>query len=437
VSLRIDGATVVDPAPESPRVREDVSIHVDEGCVRSIGDARPEAERVLSADGDLVLPGLVNAHGHAPMTLLRGYADDLGLERWLEQAVWPVEAHLEREHVLAGARLAVAEMLAAGVTGFADMYLFEDAVAQAADEAGLACLAGASIVDQPTAEGRPEEVMANAEALLADHDPTQGRVRGSLAPHAVYTCGPETLATVADLAETHEARIQVHVAETMGEVYEAEADHGRRPVAHLDEHGCLTEHAIFAHCGWMTRAEGRQVAEAGASVAHCPTANQKLATGGTTPVPELVEAGAAVAVGTDGPASNNRIDVLQEAKRAALLHKHHRWRADVVPAEQALAMATREAAFALGFEQAGRVREGAWADLAVIDVDQPHLRPMHDPVSQVVYAARGGDVRATIVDGQLAYEEGRYPGLDVEAVVDEAERAAADLVSKAETHGGT
>jgi 5-methylthioadenosine/S-adenosylhomocysteine deaminase len=432
VSLRIASATVLDPAPEGPRVLTDTDVHLAQARVREIGEDVPEADHVVAAEGDLLVPGLVNAHGHAPMTLLRGRGDDLPLEPWLEEAIWPLEAHLTREHVLAGARLACAEMIAHGVTAFADMYLFEDAVAQAADEAGLACLAGASIANAVTAEGPPEEVFANARELLAEHPPGEGRVRGSLAPHAVYTCGPATLERVAELADEIGARLQVHLAETMSEVYETEAEHGARPLAHLEAHGCLREGTILAHGGWMTREEARRVGEVGASMAHCPTANQKLATGGTTPVPELVDAGATVALGTDGPASNNRIDVLQEAKRAALLHKHHRWRADVVPAEQALAMATREGARALGFEQAGRVREGAWADLALLDTDQPHLQPMHDRVSQAVYAAHAGDVRATIAGGELVYADGEHRTMDLDAVLAETREAAGDLVAKAE-----
>lgn len=437
MSLRVDQATVLDPAPDGVRILDEVNVHLEQGRVRSVGDERPTADRVLDADGDLLLPGLANAHGHAPMTLLRGLADDRELQAWLRETVWPIEAHLTREHVLAGARLACLEMLAHGITCFADMYLFEDAVAQAAEEAGLACLAGASVTDQVTAEGTPEEVFANAEALFETHPPGEGRVRASLAPHAVYTCGPDTLERVAELARERGARIQTHVAETMAEVYEAEADHGHRPLGHLDEHGCLREGTVLAHGGWMTREEARRVAEAGASLAHCPTANEKLATGGTTPVPELLEAGATLALGTDGPASNNRIDVLQEAHRAALVHKQARWDASVLPAEQVLAMATREGALALGFEQAGRVAEGAWADLALVGTDRASLQPMHDPVSQAVYAARGGDVRATIVAGELAYLEGEHLALDADTVISDARAAADELLAAArEASGG-
>jgi 5-methylthioadenosine/S-adenosylhomocysteine deaminase len=431
VSLLVEHATVLDPAPEGLLVHEDTNVRIDDGRIQAVGSTARGADRVLDADGDLLLPGLVNAHGHAPMTLLRGVAEDRPLQAWLEEAVWPIETHLEPEHVLAGARLACAEMIEHGITAFADMYLFEDAVAQAADETGLACLAGASITDAVTAEGGPEEVLAHARELLDEHPPGEGRVRGSLAPHAVYTCGPDTLERVAAIADDEGARIQTHLAETMSEVYTTEDEHGQRPLAHLDEHGCLREGTILAHGGWMTRAEARRIGDADAVLAHCPTANEKLATGGVAPVPELLDADAGVAFGTDGPASNNRIDVLQEAKRAALLHKHHRWDAEQLPAEQVLAMASRGGAEALGFEQAGRVTEGAWADLALVSTEAAHMQPVHDPVAQVLHAAHAGDVRATIVDGELAYHEGKHVAMDVDAIVDEAEEAAEHLVAAA------
>jgi 5-methylthioadenosine/S-adenosylhomocysteine deaminase len=432
VSLRVDDVTVLDPALEGVRVLENVQVRIEEARVDEVGTGLPGADRVVDGESGVLVPGLVNAHGHAPMTLLRGYADDLELDRWLHERVWPVEAHLEREHVLAGALLACAEMIAGGITAFADMYLFEDAVAQAADQAGMACLAGASIADLETAQGGRDASIDRARALLDEHPPGQGRVRGALAPHAVYTCGADTMETVAGIAQAESARVQTHAAETRREVYECETEHGQRPIAVLDEHGCLTERSVLAHCGWITKAEARRIGEAGASVAHCPTANMKLATGGYAPLPELFGADATVAVGTDGPASNNRIDVFQEAKRAALVQKHHRWDAEIVPAEQVLRMATRAGAQALGFEELGRVAEGFGADLALLDVNQPHLQPLHDPVSQAVYAARAGDVRTTIAAGDVVYHEGEHATLDVDGVLDRAGTAADDLVSKAQ-----
>jgi 5-methylthioadenosine/S-adenosylhomocysteine deaminase len=436
VSLRVDDVTVLDPAPEGPRVLEDVQVRVADGRVEQVGAGLPGADRVVDGEGGLLVPGLVNAHAHVAMTLLRGYAEDLPLERWLRDRVWPIEAHLTPERVLAGARLGCMEMLASGVTAFADMYLFEGQVARAAREAGVACLAGANVADADTAEGPGEEAVDRAEAFLDEHPPeADGRVRGSLAPHSAYTCSGETLEACAELADRTGARLQTHVAETRREVYTVEADTGRRPLAQLDAAGCLREGTILAHGGWLTKGEARRIGEAGAGLAHCPTSNMKLATGGRAPVPELREAGAPVGLGTDGPASNGRLDVLQEAKRAALVHKDHRRQADLLPAGEALRLATREGALALGFDGLGRVAEGYSADLALVDVDRPHLQPVHDPVAQAVHAARAGDVRLTVADGELVYEEGAWPALDAEAIVEDARQAARELVQAAESAG--
>lgn len=432
MSLRVDDVTAIDPAPDGLRVRPGVSVRVSEGRIEEIGEGLPEADRVVDGRGGLLVPGFVNAHGHCAMTLLRGVADDLPLDRWLRERVWPIEANLTAEAVAVGARLGIAEMLAAGVTGFADMYLFEEAVAAVAEQAGIRCLAGASVVDFETPEGPADQALDRAEALLAAYPPdSEGLVRGSVAPHATYTCEEATLAACAELAEEHGAIVQTHCSETRREVYRLQRDTGNRPVTQLEAAGCLGERTILAHCGWITKDEARTIQAAGASVAHCPTANMKLATGGIAPVPELRQAGACVALGSDGPASNNTIDPFQEAKRAALLHKHHRWDAQVLPAEEVLAMATRAGAEACGFQDAGRLAQGARADLALVDVDAAHHAPMHDPVSQLVYAARPGDVRSTIVEGELVYHEGEHRTLDREAVVAEAGATAEALVPEA------
>lgn len=429
MSLRLDRATVLDPAPEGVRVLREASVHIEDGRITSVGSDRPEAERVFDVRGDLVLPGLVNAHTHVAMTLLRGHADELPLERWLETRIWPAEARLDADLVGAGARLGIAEMLAGGVTAFADMYFFEDAAAKAAEAAGMRCLAGFALVDFGTPELAPEEQPKACEAFLARYPSDAPLVRGSVAPHATYTCGPETLARAAELSKRFDARLQVHCNETRHEVYSVEERTGRRPLAQLAEHGCLDERTLLAHCGWTTKDEVRRIAASGATVTHNPVANMKLATGGYAPVPELLAAGARVALGTDGPASNNRLDLFETMKLTSILHKHHRWQADAMPAGQVLAMATREGAHALSFTDAGRVTEGAAADLCVVNLSAPHAHPLHDPVSQAVYALSAGDVRLTIVAGRILYEEGRFTSLELDAVVREADEAAARLTA--------
>ncbi len=431
MSLRLDHALVVDPAPGGPRILEDTSLLLRDGKIARIGDDLPDAHRVLDCRGCIVAPGLVNAHTHAAMVLLRGTADGLPLERWLEERIWPAEARFTAQTVRAGGDLAIAEMLAGGTTAFADMYFFEDQVAQAAQDAGIRCVAGFTLVGFDTPEFATEDLLDEAERFLGRWPADGGLVQGSVAPHATYTCDQQTLQAAAGLAEDHGGLLQTHCSETRHEVYSVEQDTGERPVGRLVETGCLTGHALVAHCGWITKAEVEAIAGTGATVVHNPVANMKLATGGYAPVPELLEAGVDVALGTDGAASNNRLDMFETMKTTALIHKHHRWQADVLPADQVLAMATRVGAQALGIAGGGRATEGAPADLMVVDTARPHLRPMNDPVSHLVYAAQPSDVRATVVAGELVYKDGAFlqPGFDLEAVVEAADQAAGQVLS--------
>lgn len=430
MSLRLDHALVVDPAPDGPRILEDTSLFVQDGKIARIGDELPEAEQVLDCQGGIVAPGLVNAHTHAAMVLLRGTADDLPLERWLEDRIWPAEARLTAETVRAGTDLAIAEMLAGGTTAFADMYVFEDQVAQAAQDAGIRCVAGFSLIGFATPEFAADDLLDEAEGFLGRWPADGELVQGSVAPHATYTCDQGTLEAAAGLAGDHGGLLQTHCSETRHEVYSVEQETGRRPVARLAETGCLTDRALVAHCGWITKPEVDEIARSGATVVHNPVANMKLATGGYAPVPELIEAGVDVALGTDGAASNNRLDMFETMKATALIHKHHRWQAQVLPASKVLAMATRVGAQALGIPDGGRVIEGAPADLMVVDTARPHLRPMTDPVSHLVYAAQPGDVRATVVAGELVYKDGAFlqPGFDLDAVMVSADQAASQVL---------
>lgn len=426
MSLRLDHALVVDPAPEGPRILEDTSLFLQGGKIAGIGDDLPAADQVLDCQGCIVAPGLVNAHTHAAMVLLRGTADDLPLERWLEERIWPAEARFTAQTVRAGADLAIAEMLAGGTTAFADMYFFEDQVAQAAQDAGIRCVAGFTLIGFDTPEFAAADLLDEAERFLGRWPADGGLVQGSVAPHATYTCDQGTLEAASDLAGDHGGLLQTHCSETRHEVYSLEQETGERPVGRLAGTGCLTDRALVAHCGWITKAEIGEIARSGATVVHNPVANMKLATGGYAPVPELVEAGVDVALGTDGAASNNRLDMFETMKTTALIHKHHRWQAEVLPADQVLAMATRVGARALGIADGGRVTEGAPADLMVVDTARPHLQPMNDPISHLVYAARPGDVRATVVAGELVYKDGGFPqpGFDLGTVMEAADQAA-------------
>lgn len=428
MSLRLDHATVVDPAPQGPRVLEDVSVHVEDGRIQEIGAQRPEAAEVLDCTDQLVLPGLVNAHTHAAMVLFRGAADDMGLQAWLQEHIWPMEAKLTRKAVAAGAQLAIAEMVAGGVTAFADMYFFQDEVAQAAQMAGMRCLAGFPLIDADTPEIPADGQVAEAASFL-ERWPADGRlVRGAVAPHAAYTCSQERLMAAAELCAGAGAVLHAHCSETEAEVAQVLEGTGQRPPAVFEATGCLEGPALLAHGAWLDEADLGTLAGTGAGIVHCPVANMKLGNGGAPELARLEARSIPVALGTDGAASNNTQDLFETMKAAALLQKHTFQDATLAPAASVLRAATAGGARMLGIEGAGRVVEGAPADLAVVDTRAPHLAPLHDPVSQLVYAAGAQDVHSTLIDGRLVYHDGVHRTLDLEAVVGSAREHAGALV---------
>lgn len=403
-------------------------VHVDNGVIRQVGHVKARADEVIDGSRKLLIPGLVNAHTHLPMVLFRGWGDDLPLEEWLKTRIWPAEDRLDEAAIRAGTRLALLELIASGTTTFNDMYFYEDAVAQEADKAGLRGWAGFGMVDTGKVEGdAPNPKLPECERFVqkwAEHP----RIRAAPAPHATYTCGPKTYAQSYQMAERFDALVHTHLSETRSEVYELENQRGARPPKYLEQAQCLGPRSVLAHCGWITKDEVRSIAQAGAGVAHCPVSNMKLATGGTCPVPEFLEAGAAVGLGTDGAASNNTLDLFETMKFASLLHKHLRWDARLLPAQTTFDLATREGARVLRWQdRIGSIEVGKRADLVLLDLDSPRMQPLHDPVSQIVYAAQGGDVHATIVDGRILKLADDYRTLKPDKVLEAARRAAERL----------
>lgn len=420
-SLVVRGGTVVTQDDARRVLRADV--RVEDGVVVAVGDAPGPADVEIDARDRLVVPGLVNLHTHAAMALFRGLGDDLPLERWLQDRIWPAERRMTKDDVLAGARVAFAEMIAGGTTSFNDMYFFGDATAAEAKAAGLRMWVGTPIIDGATPEMTQDE-MPEAARRLARKWKGDPHVTPTISPHATYTCRSETLEMVRDVREQLGLIVHTHCSETRTEIHTVEAKHGARPVDVLERHGLLAR-SVLAHCGWITKDEARRIARAGGAVAHCPASNLKLATGGTFCLPEFHEAGGAAGLGTDGAASNNVLDMFQAMKLAALVHKNHRWDASVVPAELALDMATRDGARALGRPDLGRIAVGARADLVLVDTARPHMTPLHDPVSQLVYAARADDVTHVVVDGRVVYADRAFETLDLAETLAGARVAAA------------
>ena len=373
--------------------------------------AAVKAERRLEAEGMVVMPGMVNAHTHCAMTLLRGYADDMPLMPWLKERIWPFETKLEPEDVYWGTMLGIAEMIRGGVTCFNDMYHYFEEAARATLDSGMrANVSGVLLAFLPDAEQRLERAIEFAREW---HGRGEGRLVTMLGPHAPYTCPNHLLARVIEGAKESGVGIHIHVSETEDEVKESLKEFGQTPVERLRDIGLLeVRPTLAAHCVHLSDSDIATLVEKRVGVSHNPGSNMKLASG-VAPVPKLLAAGATVGLGTDGAASNNNLDMLEEARLAALLHKLAGKDPTLVTARQALEMATRGSAKALGLDdRVGQIKVGMKADLAMLDFEQAHLFPPHDVVSHLVYAARAGDVRTVFVNGRAVMVDGKLETMD-------------------------
>jgi 5-methylthioadenosine/S-adenosylhomocysteine deaminase len=391
--------------------------------------------RVIDAAGKALIPGLVNAHTHAAMVLFRGFADDLPLRQWLEEMIWPLERHLKEEHVFAGTRLACLEMLTSGTTAFCDMYFFPGATSRAVQGMGMRAVLSQVFFDKLQPKS-PEELSAHLEAGL-DRFVGHPRISGAVGPHAAYTCTLEGLRTAAAVAERRGAALHFHLAETERERRDFEAEHGRDLVGALDELGALGPRLIAAHGIFLDGRDAERLAARGASVVHCPASNLKLASGwqaapGGAGPPRalgfrgLRESGVNVALGTDGAASSNDLDMFQAMRLAALVQKHATGDPTALTAADAFAMATLHGARALGL-QAGLIEPGYLADLVLLDLDRPYFCPGHDLLADLVYAAKSDCVHTVLVGGEIVLEQHGRP--DARSVMADARAAALDLVS--------
>jgi 5-methylthioadenosine/S-adenosylhomocysteine deaminase len=419
--------------PDGTVEAADVLCDQTTGEILAVGDDVDAGDETLDATDCLVTPGFVNAHTHVAMTLLRGYADDKPLDAWLQEDIWPVEAELRPADIRVGAELGVLEMIKSGTTAFADMYFAVEEIADVVDEAGLKALLGYTALtvgkDDDAAQADVDESIAVAERLDGAAD---GRVRTAVQPHSLTTVAEEYLVELADAARERDLPLHFHANETDGEVDPIVDREGQRPIAWADDLGLLQDGAILAHTCRVDDAEIDLLADRDVTAAHNPAANLKLASG-IAPVQKLLDAGANVALGTDGPASNNVLDLVTAMRDAALVGKvADGGGAAAVDADTVVDIATANGADALGFTDAGRIEAGAAADLAVVDLTAPHLTPDHDPVSHLVYAANGGDVRHTVCDGEVLMRDRAVQTLDEAAVRERAGEAAAALVARAE-----
>lgn len=389
-----------------------------------------DADKVIKGEKKVLMPGLVNTHTHLSMTLMRGLADDLPLEIWLNDYIWPLEANLTGEHCYAGAMLGCVEMIKSGTTTFADMYFFMDDVARAVKESGLKCLLNHGMIDLGDEEKRKKEFKESIRIIKKCHNTADGRIKAGFGPHTPYTCSTELLKWVRKKADKYGVKIKIHVGETKSEVQQIMDSYGLRPFEYLEDIGFLGDDVIAAHAVWLSDSEIDMIKKRDVKISHNPVSNMKLAAG-ISPVRRLLEEGVCVSLGTDGPASNNSHHMFEDMKIASLLQKVSSFDPAVLSAERVFKMATINGAKALGLEnEIGTIEVGKKADLVLVNMKVSHLTPFRNPVSHIVYAAEGCDIDTVICNGEILMEDRKLQMLDEAEIIEIAEAASEDLLSR-------
>lgn len=386
-------------------------------CPESEAGSLVNPTETMRLGNHALIPGLINAHGHSPMALMRGIADDIPLTEWLEDSIWPLEAKfVSEEFVFEGASLAIAEMIRSGTTCFADMYFYPDQVARAAMDARIRVQLASPVLDFPTVWAQDaDEYISKATKLHDDYRHSE-LIHTAFGPHAPYTVSDEPLQKLSTLAEEMDLPIHMHVHETAKEVSDALAADGRTPIQRLKQLGLLSPRLICVHTTSLSEEDLNALSEAGCHVAHCPESNLKLASG-FCEVAKLSAAGINVALGTDGCASNNDLDMFSEMRTAALLAKAVADDASALPAQQALEMATINGARALGLDSMiGSLEVGKFADITATDLDALNSIPAYNPVSQLVYATQASQVSHVWCGGRLLLDDGSFTGIDLQAI---------------------
>jgi 5-methylthioadenosine/S-adenosylhomocysteine deaminase len=424
--LLITGGTVVTMDGQR-RMITDGAVAVQGDSIVAVGasaeiESRYEAAKRIEARGALVMPGLINGHAHAAMSLFRGMADDLSLDDWLHKYIFPAETrNVNEEFVIWGTRLGILEMLRGGITTYADMYYFEDAVARVTKEAGMRGVLGETIIDFPAPDNKTlADAYAYAQKFL-DHWKGDPLITAAAAPHSIYACSEKTLQDSAALARRNGAPILMHIAEAPFELEQSRAKHGLSPVAYLERVGILGPDVVGAHCIWVEAGDISILAHFNVGCIHNPSSNMKTAAG-VMPVVEMLAAGEAIGLATDGAASNNNLDMFEEMDLAAKLQKAWRRNPRALPAEQVVEMATITGARALHLEKyIGSLEPGKKADLIVVDTGAPHAVPMYNVYSQIVYALKASDVRTAVIAGKIVMEDRRMLTLDEKGILAKAQ----------------
>ncbi|WP_025640236.1 amidohydrolase [Schnuerera ultunensis] len=429
MSLLIKNITLV-PMTGKEEVVEKTNIYIEGDKIIYIGELREDIKVTKTIDGQnkVAMPGLINAHTHIGMSLLRNYADDLPLHEWLTKKIWPIEAKLTAEDVYWGSLLSMVEMIQSGTTTFCDMYFFMDQVGKGLEESGIRGILTRGIIEE---SGKEKEKLDDTRELYKNwHGKGEGRIKVMVAPHAPYTCSPAYLEDVMDLAHELDTGIHIHLSETKKEVEDSYKTYGKSPIKHVYDLGLFKLPTIAAHCVHVDESDIKILRENNVSPVNNPSSNLKLASG-FAPIDEMLKFGVNVSLGTDGSSSNNNLNMFEEIHLASIVNKAVNMDAVSVPAITALKMATINGAKALLWDkEIGSIEIGKKADVILIDMDKSHLYPRHNIISSLAYSVQGSDVDTVIVDGKIIMEKREIKTLDVEKIMYNAEKAAKDLVGR-------
>ncbi|MGN9164757.1 amidohydrolase [Tissierellaceae bacterium HCP3S3_D8] len=406
------------------------NIYIEDDRVIHIGDIREdiEVERIIDGRNKLAMPGLVNAHTHIGMSLLRNYADDLPLHKWLTEKIWPVEDKLNGKDIYWGSLLSMVEMIESGTTAFCDMYFFMDEVAKGVVESGMRAVLTRGLIEEPD---NPSRKLNETRDLFKNwNGKGNDRIKVMVAPHAPYTCSADFLLKTMELAKELDTGIHIHLSETKKELEDSIKSHGKSPIKYVNDLGLFDFHTIAAHCVHIDDEDIDIISKKSVYPVNNPGSNFKLASG-FAPVDKMLKKGIPVALGTDGSSSNNNLNMFEEINLAAIVNKAVNMDAISVPAYSALEMGTLNGAKALDWEDdIGSIEVGKKADIILIDMDKPHLYPKYNLISALSYSVQGSDVDTVIIDGKIVMEKREIKTLDVERIKFMAERQAKDLINR-------
>ena len=409
-------------------------IGIKDGRIDLISDSLPEnaeAREVIDGRNKIAMPGLVNAHSHSAMTLMRNYADDMALEKWLFDNIFPVEAKLTDKDVYWGTMLGISEMLKSGITAFADMYMFMDEVARAVTETGIKanlCKSPVQFFEDGQLK-RLDKSQGTIDYYNSYHNSADGRIKVFVEIHSVYMFNENTLRNAAQLAKQLNTGIHIHLLETVAEVESSKKDYGMTSIEICRETGVLDVPVMAAHCVHLTDSDLRIMKEKNASIVHNPTSNLKLGSG-IARVPEMMDMGINVCLGTDGAASNNNLNMFEEMNISAILHKGVAMNPQLMKAQDVLKMGTVNGARAIGFDDTGVLSEGMKADIILVDTDKPHFYPKNDPMAMIVYSAQAADVDTVIVDGNVLMKNREFTHIDEEKIKFEVDTLSKRLLGR-------